>query len=102
MRFDDDPQNPGRKKLVEVEGSNEVIEADMVLLAMGFLGPEATLANALGLETDARSNFKVGDARCSCMPVGCVLSVRVENYTAWLLHPTIDNCHKRNHILLHS
>lgn len=32
----------------------------MVLLAMGFLGPEATLASALGLEVDARSNFKVG------------------------------------------
>ncbi len=26
----------------------QVIEADMVLLAMGFLGPEATLAEALG------------------------------------------------------
>jgi len=36
-----------------------VLEADMVLLAMGFLGPEATLAQALGIDTDARSNFKV-------------------------------------------
>lgn len=25
---------------------------------MGFLGPEATLAEALGVETDGRSNFK--------------------------------------------
>lgn len=35
-----------------------MIEADLVLLAMGFLGPEATLAEALGVETDPRSNFK--------------------------------------------
>ena len=47
-------------KLVEQPGSNQVLDADMVLLAMGFLGPEATLASALGLDTDARSNFKVG------------------------------------------
>lgn len=30
----------GRFEMVEVHGSNEVIEADLVLLAMGFLGPE--------------------------------------------------------------
>ncbi len=47
-------------KMVELPGSTRVLEADMVLLAMGFLGPEATLASALGLDTDARSNFKVG------------------------------------------
>jgi len=45
-------------KLVELPGSTRVLEADMVLLAMGFLGPEATLAQALGLDTDTRSNFK--------------------------------------------
>ncbi|KFM26658.1 Glutamate synthase [NADH], amyloplastic [Auxenochlorella protothecoides] len=48
----------GPPKFVEVPGSNRIIEADMVLLAMGFLGPEATLAEALGVETDPRSNFK--------------------------------------------
>ena len=45
--------------MVEVPGSGEVLEADLVLLAMGFLGPEATLAEALGIELDPRSNFKV-------------------------------------------
>lgn len=48
--------------MVEQPGSSRVLEADMVLLAMGFLGPEATLASALGLDTDARSNFKVRTA----------------------------------------
>lgn len=49
-------------KIVEKPGSARVLEADMVLLAMGFLGPEATLASALGVDQDQRSNFKVGQA----------------------------------------
>ena len=43
--------------MVQVEGSSEILEADLCLLAMGFLGPEDVLAKALDLETDARSNF---------------------------------------------
>lgn len=35
-----------------------MLEADLVLLAMGFLGPEATLAEGLGIDRDERSNFK--------------------------------------------
>jgi len=48
----------GRMSFQEVEGSEKVWEADLVLLAMGFLGPEQGLAEKLGLETDDRSNFK--------------------------------------------
>ncbi|CAL5227781.1 g10803 [Coccomyxa viridis] len=51
-------ENGGRPNLVEVPNTTEVLEADLVLLAMGFLGPEATLAEALGIELDPRSNFK--------------------------------------------
>jgi glutamate synthase (NADPH) small chain len=42
----------------EVPGSEEFFPAQLVLIAMGFLGPEQFLASKLGLETDARSNFK--------------------------------------------
>jgi glutamate synthase (NADPH/NADH) len=45
-------------KLVEVKGSTHVIEADLCLLAMGFLGPEEKLADSLGVEVDPRSNYK--------------------------------------------
>lgn len=31
----------GKFQLKELEGSEETIEADLVLLAMGFLGPES-------------------------------------------------------------
>ncbi|XP_031391679.1 glutamate synthase 1 [NADH], chloroplastic isoform X1 [Punica granatum] len=48
----------GKFQFKEIEGSEEIIEADLVLLAMGFLGPEATIAEKLGMERDGRSNFK--------------------------------------------
>jgi glutamate synthase (NADPH/NADH) small chain len=48
----------GAPKMVEVPGSVQTLEADLVLLAMGFLGPEAYLAEALGIELDARSNYR--------------------------------------------
>ncbi|XP_024978754.1 glutamate synthase 1 [NADH], chloroplastic-like [Cynara cardunculus var. scolymus] len=48
----------GRFQFKEVEGSQEIIQADLVLLAMGFLGPETTIADKLGLEKDNRSNVK--------------------------------------------
>ena len=41
-----------------VAGTERVIPAQLVLLAMGFLGPEQPLLDALGLDRDARSNVK--------------------------------------------
>ncbi len=48
----------GRISFDEVSGSDRVWKADLVFLAMGFLGPETTLVEPLGLETDQRSNFQ--------------------------------------------
>ena len=42
----------------DVEGTTRVVSAELVLLAMGFLGPEDQLIEALGIERDARSNAK--------------------------------------------
>ncbi|XP_050221729.1 glutamate synthase [NADH], amyloplastic isoform X2 [Mercurialis annua] len=53
----------GRFQFKEVEGSQEIIEADLVLLAMGFLGPESNVADKLGLEQDNRSNLKADYGR---------------------------------------
>ena len=41
-----------------VEGSERFWEADLVFLAMGFLGPEQLLVEELELETDPRSNHQ--------------------------------------------
>ena len=71
-------QDDGRMIPVDVPGSEKVIEADLVLLAMGFLGPEGGVLDQLGVEKDPRSNaqaeygkyatnvegvFAAGDAR---------------------------------------
>lgn len=52
------PGNNGRMTPVVVEGSEKVWNADLVLLAMGFLGPENPLLEQLEVERDERSNAK--------------------------------------------
>jgi glutamate synthase (NADPH) small chain len=49
-------ESSGRFMPKEIEGSNHIIKADLVLLAMGFLGPEQTIVENLGLKTTNRSN----------------------------------------------
>jgi glutamate synthase (NADPH/NADH) small chain len=47
-------------KMSEVPGSEETIPADLVLLAMGFVSPVATVLDAFGVDKDARGNAKAG------------------------------------------
>src|SRR5206468_7369397 len=42
----------------EVPGTEQVRPTQLVLLAMGFLGPEQPLLDALGVERDPRTNIK--------------------------------------------
>jgi glutamate synthase (NADPH/NADH) small chain len=42
----------------EIPGTERVWPAQLVLLAMGFLGPEDTVLGQLGVERDGRSNAK--------------------------------------------
>jgi glutamate synthase (NADPH/NADH) small chain len=42
----------------EVPGTEQVVPAQLVLLAMGFLGPENQLLDKLGVEKDPRTNAK--------------------------------------------
>ena len=59
------PANGGAGKMVELEGTERTLQANLVLLAMGFLGPEAYVARSLGVDLDLRSNYKAahGDYR---------------------------------------
>lgn len=43
-------------KLTEVEGSEEIHKADLVLLAMGFISPIGSVIDAFGIDKDARGN----------------------------------------------
>ncbi len=46
------------KNFKEIEGTIQFWEADLILLSMGFLGPEHYISNSLELELDGRSNYK--------------------------------------------
>ncbi|HQW19316.1 MAG TPA: glutamate synthase subunit beta [Rhodocyclaceae bacterium] len=47
-------------KMSEIAGSEFEIKADLVFLAMGFLGPQNTLLDAFGVAKDTRSNVQAG------------------------------------------
>lgn len=46
----------GRWKMEEIPGSEKFFPAQLVFLALGFLGPQQELLKSLGVKTDGRSN----------------------------------------------
>jgi glutamate synthase (NADPH/NADH) small chain len=52
------PTENGRPQLREIPGTEKTWPAQLVLLAMGFLGPENPVLTQLGVEQDERSNAK--------------------------------------------
>ena len=46
----------GRMSMVPVEGSEKEVPADLVLIAAGFLGAQSYVADAFGVELNARTN----------------------------------------------
>jgi len=55
----------GRWKPEEVPGSEKYYPAQLVFLALGFLGPQPEALEALGVEQDARSNIKTPNKKYS-------------------------------------
>jgi len=47
-------------RMVEVPGTEQIIPADLVLLAMGFVSPVASVLEAFGVDKDARGNARAG------------------------------------------
>ena len=47
-------------KLVDIPGTEKEYKADLVLLAMGFVNPVATILDGFGVDKDARGNAKAG------------------------------------------
>ncbi len=45
-------------RMVEVPGSEQTLKADLVLLAMGFVSPVASVLDQFGVEKDGRGNAK--------------------------------------------
>jgi glutamate synthase (NADPH/NADH) small chain len=52
----------------EEEGTERVLPADLVLLALGFTGPEKKLPQELGLKLDERGNVWTDDAKMTSVP----------------------------------
>ena len=48
----------GRMQMQEIAGTEQTWQADLVFLAMGFLGPETYLSESLGVELDERTNYQ--------------------------------------------
>jgi glutamate synthase (NADPH/NADH) small chain len=48
----------GRMSMVEIPGSEEIIDCDLLLIAAGFLGTQNYIAEAFGVERDGRTNVK--------------------------------------------
>src|SRR5205823_3506293 len=69
VRLDWSPDESGRPQMKEIEGSEFEVDADLVLLALGFLHPEHKgMLDALGVELDPRGNVKVDAARMTSIP----------------------------------
>src|SRR6266496_2550090 len=58
-------QNSGAPPFEPIAGTEESHPAELVLLAMGFVGPEPPLLEALGVERDARGNVATTDYAAS-------------------------------------
>ncbi len=70
-RLEFGPKDPktGRSAMNEVAGEEFEVEADLVLLAMGFLGPEKTkLFTDIGVELDERGNVKADKNKMTNVP----------------------------------
>ncbi|KAF9427043.1 glutamate synthase [NADH] [Podila epigama] len=48
----------GRWSMKEMPGTEQYFQADLVLLSMGFMGPEAQLLKSVGVKLDGRSNIE--------------------------------------------
>ena len=62
-------ERPGVAPFSRIEGTEQDIKADLVFLALGFLGPETFIAEAFGLECDNRSNILASQSDyCTSVP----------------------------------
>jgi glutamate synthase (NADPH/NADH) small chain len=64
-----EPDASGRQSLVEIPGSEFEVEVDLVLLALGFVGPvREGMLTELGVELDGRGNVATGRGYATSTP----------------------------------
>jgi glutamate synthase (NADPH/NADH) small chain len=89
VRVDWAKGDDGRMRMAEVPGSEFLLKADLVLLAMGFLGPrQGPLLEQAGVELDPRGNVKANmvDYRSSTPKVfACGDMRRGQSLVVWAI-----------------
>lgn len=73
----------------EVHGTTRIWRADLVLLSMGFLGPEAAAAEMLGVARDPRSNYQAAHGRYATSIAGVFAAGdcrRGQSLVVWAIH----------------
>ena len=69
IRVEFEPDGKGGQRMREIPGSEFEIPADLVLLAMGFLGPERNgMLSQLGVNMTTRGNVAVNDDKMTSVP----------------------------------
>jgi hypothetical protein len=73
---------------VEQAGTERTLPAQLVLLAMGFLGPEQSLLKELGTEVDARGNVRAEEGRFATSVKGAsaVAISPVQSLVVWAIN----------------
>jgi len=87
----------------EIEGSDFVLKADLVLLAMGFLGPKQNdVIQELSLETDERSNIKTEGYHTSVRGVFAAGDMRRgQSLVVWAIHEGRECAREVDEYLMH-
>ena len=73
----------------EVAGSEQTFACDLVLLALGFLGPEHALSDDVGLAYDKRSNYQAECGSYQCGNSGVFAAGdcrRGQSLVVWAIH----------------
>ena len=79
----------GRYAPKDLPGTARVIPAQLVLLAMGFLGPEPEIIRQFALATDARSNVKADPGKFTTNIPGVFAAGdmrRGQSLVVWAIH----------------
>jgi glutamate synthase (NADPH/NADH) small chain len=81
------PKNGDRPEMKEIAGSEFEMDADLVLLAMGFLGPEKPLLEQLGVDLDGRGNVVADDDYATNVPgvFACGDARRGQSLVVWAI-----------------
>jgi glutamate synthase (NADPH) small chain len=88
IRLEWEKQNGGPPRMKEIPGSEFEIETDLVLLALGFLGPEKPgLVGELAVELDPRSNVIADGSYMTSVPgvFACGDSRRGQSLVVWAI-----------------